>query len=100
VNAAEIVPANVKGHSGFQVVELLTESVHQPREAAQVYPELRFRPFYMARANVLQVGVAAPWSWDRFNNLGGSVPAGQPIFFVARMLPSPFGCSVGNAFRD
>jgi len=74
VSPTQIVPADIKSDGGFQVVELLAEGVHQPRESAQVHPKIQIRSFDVARANVPQVRVATNWGWDRLDNLGRAVP--------------------------
>src|SRR5438552_2237168 len=71
MNTAEIVICEVQGHGGFQVSQLLAESICQARESAKLHPHCEVLPFDVASRNVFRVRIASPhlgynlddWTW-------------------------------------
>ena len=55
MNTAKIVIREVQGDSGFQVIQLLAESVCQPRQSANLHPQREVLPFHQTGRDVLRV---------------------------------------------
>ena len=53
MNAAEVIPRDVEGNSGFQIVQLLTESIGQTGKAAQVHTQTQIRSLNVASGDVI-----------------------------------------------
>jgi len=66
---AEVVPHHEESDSGFQVRQLLAESVGQARKTPQVHPHAQIRSLNMAGGDVFNLGVSAYWDWYRIHNL-------------------------------
>ena len=71
MHAAEIVMREVQSASGFQVRQLLRESIRQPSKPPHLHSHSQILPLDMRRANMLRVRVACPhfgydlddWAW-------------------------------------
>jgi hypothetical protein len=74
VDAAEIVPCNVKGDSSFQILQLLAERIHEAGESSDVHTKVQIRALNKTGGNVCQIGIAGDWVWDRLDDLGRPVP--------------------------
>jgi hypothetical protein len=57
MNTAEIVIREVKGDGGFQVRQLLAESVGQPRKAPKFHSHGQILPFDKAGRNMIGIGI-------------------------------------------
>ena len=86
MDAAQVVPRDVERHGSLQIVEFLAEGIDQPREPAHVHPKIQVRPFDMAGANVLKIGIAADWVWDRLDNFGRAVPVRSSVIGLTVQL--------------
>ena len=74
MNATEIVIREVQGNGGFQMRQLLTESVRQPRESAHLHSHGQVLPFHEAGRNLIGVGVALSDFGYRLRDLRWGVP--------------------------
>ena len=57
MNTAEIVVRKMQRNGGFQICQLLTESVRQPRQSADLHPHGQVLPFDVAGRNVTDARV-------------------------------------------
>jgi hypothetical protein len=57
MNTAEVIEREVQGYGGFQVRQLLAESIRQPRQAAHLHPHREVLPFHERSAHVGGVGI-------------------------------------------
>ena len=71
MHATEIIVREVQSASGFQVRQLLRESVRQARESPHLHPYGQVLPLDVRRANVLRIRVTSShlgynlhdWAW-------------------------------------
>ena len=73
MDAAEIVIREVQRDGGFQVRQLLAESVRQPRESANRHTHRQVLAFYKASRDVVRIGPSV-------NDLGGPGGPFKPGF--------------------
>src|SRR5882672_2599385 len=58
MNPTEIIPPKMQADSGFQMRQLLTESIRESRESAKLHPHRQVLPLNKTGRNMVRVGVA------------------------------------------
>ena len=77
MNTAEIVVGEVQGDSGFQVRQLLAESIREPRKTSHRHSHGQILPLHKRSANVSGVGVAlSDFGYNPRDAWWGIPPAG------------------------
>ena len=79
MDTARVIPRHVQRNGGFQVIELLTETVGQTGETAQLHTQSQIRAFNVTGADVFRIGTPNDIAWDQIPNLARAVPVGASV---------------------
>lgn len=85
MNPHEVVPREVEGQRGFQMVQLLTERIGQPREPAAGHSDREVLALDIAPGDEGRIGLTMYDGWDRLRDLRRVVSQFRDYFFQARI---------------